>query len=57
MTDYSGVVAFDLREYHITERGFVIDEPLRGYRGLTTGIPAPERWADLPDIPPRPTGS
>lgn len=29
----------DIREYEITEKGLVIGERLRGYRGLTSGIP------------------
>lgn len=33
--------SIDMREYEITEKGLVIGEPLRGYRGLTTGIPGP----------------
>ena len=33
--------SIDMWEYQITERGIVIGEPLRGYRGLTTGIPEP----------------
>ncbi len=28
-------------EYQITAKGLVIGEPLRGYRGLTSGIPGP----------------
>jgi len=31
----------DMWEYTITGRGIVIGEPLRGYRGLTSGIPGP----------------
>ena len=33
--------SIDLWEYTITSRGVVMGEPLRGYRGLTTGIPGP----------------
>ncbi len=33
--------AIDMVEYQITDAGVVIGEPLRGYRGLTTGIPEP----------------
>jgi circadian clock protein KaiC len=40
-------------EYQITSQGMVVGEPLRGYRGLTSGIPGP--WsAQSDDIsPPR----
>ena len=33
--------SIDLREFKITSTGLVIGEPLRGYRGLTTGVPGP----------------
>ena len=33
--------SIDMWEYKITDRGVIIGEPLRGYRGLTTGIPGP----------------
>jgi len=33
--------SIDMWEYQITEKGVVIGKPLRGYRGLTTGIPGP----------------
>lgn len=33
--------SIDMREYKITSKGVVIGEPLRGYRGLTSGIPEP----------------
>ncbi|MGI8835895.1 MAG: RAD55 family ATPase [Pyrinomonadaceae bacterium] len=33
--------SIDMVEYKITSDGLVIGEPLRGYRGLTTGIPGP----------------
>jgi circadian clock protein KaiC len=33
--------SIDMWEYKITERGVVMGEPLRGYRGLTSGIPGP----------------
>jgi len=33
--------SIDMREYEITSEGFVIGERLRGYRGLTTGVPGP----------------
>ena len=34
----------DMWEYKITEKGIEIGEPLRGFRGLTSGIPGP--WSD-----------
>ena len=41
----------DMREYEITSKGMVIGEPLRGYRGLTSGIPGP--WIfESRDTPP-----
>src|SRR6185437_16644619 len=33
--------SIDMCEYHITSKGVVIGEPLRGYRALTSGIPSP----------------
>jgi hypothetical protein len=30
-----------MHEYQITGKGVVIGEPMRGYRGLTSGIPEP----------------
>ena len=33
--------SIDMWEYQITPRGVVLGKPLRGYRGLTTGIPGP----------------
>lgn len=33
--------SIDMHEYQITPEGIVIGEPLRGYRGLTSGIPQP----------------
>jgi len=36
--------SIDMREFQITAEGFVIGERLRGYRGLTTGVPGP--WND-----------
>jgi len=53
--------SIDIHEYQITKKGVVIGEPLRGYRGLTTGIPEPwsvESGQNDPalwlDRPPRP---
>jgi len=44
--------SIDLHEYQITAKGMVIGEPLRGYRGLTTGIPGPwsEKTAQIPGL-------
>jgi circadian clock protein KaiC len=33
--------SIDMHEYQITSQGVVVGEPLRGYRGLTSGIPEP----------------
>jgi circadian clock protein KaiC len=33
--------SIDMVEYQITDKGVVIGEPLRGYHGLTSGIPQP----------------
>ena len=38
--------SIDMVEYHITPKGMVIGKPLRGYRGLTSGIPGP--WSVEP---------
>lgn len=38
--------SIDLREFEITSQGLVIGERLKGYRGLTTGIPGP--WNEEP---------
>jgi len=53
--------SIDIHEYQITKKGVVIGEPLRGYRGLTTGIPEPwsvesgqndpALWLDRPPQP------
>src|SRR5450631_1866006 len=46
----------DMTEYRITGTGIVIGESLRGYRGLTSGIPGP--WAvEARDIPEPPTAA
>jgi len=37
----SSAHSIDMWEYKITEKGIVMGEPLRGYRGLTSGIPEP----------------
>jgi circadian clock protein KaiC len=36
--------SIDMHEYQITSDGIAIGEPLRGYSGLTSGIPEP--WSD-----------
>ena len=36
-----GKHSIDMHEYEITSKGVVVGKPLRGYRGLTTGIPGP----------------
>jgi len=36
-----GPHSIDMSEYQVTDKGIVIGEPLRGYRGLITGIPGP----------------
>ncbi len=36
-----GAHSIDMHEYKVTDKGVVIGEPLRGYHGLTTGIPGP----------------
>ncbi|MGH7873152.1 MAG: RAD55 family ATPase [Candidatus Binatia bacterium] len=41
-----GAHSIDMREYEITDKGAVIGAPLRGYRALTSGIPAP--WSSVP---------
>ena len=51
-----GKHSIDMHEYQVTDKGIVIGEPLRGYRGLTTGIPGP--WnaepADISEDPDEP---
>lgn len=45
----------DIMEYEITSKGVIIGEALRGYRGLTTGIPSPSSWViesdNIPSTP------
>ena len=44
--------SIDMWEYQITEKGLVIGDALRGYRGLTSGIPGPwsvESGANVPE--------
>jgi circadian clock protein KaiC len=43
--------ATDFRAYRLTSEGASMGESLRGYRGITTGVP--ERLADSPAIEPR----
>jgi len=33
--------SIDMHEYQITSKGLEIGEPMRGYSGLTSGIPQP----------------
>ncbi len=33
--------SIDMHEYQITSKGIIIGEPMRGYQGLTSGIPQP----------------
>ena len=43
--------SIDMCEYQVTPEGIVVGRPLRGYRGLTSGIPGP--WSpQADDIPP-----
>jgi circadian clock protein KaiC len=43
--------SIDMVEYQITSKGMVLGEPLRGYRGLTSGIPSPlEAGQNDPDL-------
>src|SRR6185369_13082249 len=47
--------SIDMTEYQIGPAGMVMGEPLRGYRGLTSGIPGPwssESGQNLPDLVP-----
>lgn len=42
--------SIDMREFQITSEGIVVGERLRGYRGLTTGVPGP--WnAEAGEVP------
>ena len=38
--------SIDMTEYTVSGKGLVIGEPLRGYHGLTSGIPGP--WSAVP---------
>jgi circadian clock protein KaiC len=42
--------SIDMWEYRITSKGMELGEPLRGFRGLTTGVPGP--WSFDGVIPP-----
>ncbi len=42
--------SIDMVGYQITSEGMVVGEPLRGYRGLTTGIPGPWSSDDVPPL-------
>ena len=37
--------SIDMTEYSITGKGVVVGAPLRGYQGLTSGIPGP--WSPV----------
>ena len=41
--------SIDMCGYEVTAKGLAIGEPMRGYRGLTSGIPGP--WASEPGVP------
>ena len=41
--------SIDMVGYEITSDGLVIGEPLRGYRGLTSGIPSASAWSSQSD--------
>jgi hypothetical protein len=47
--------SIDMWEYKITTKDAVMGEPLRGYRGLTSGIPGP--WSAENTLPSRPAKS
>lgn len=47
--------SIDMCEYQITANGLAIGEPLRGFRGLTTGIPGPWSFESDRNDPDRPT--
>jgi circadian clock protein KaiC len=52
-----GPHSIDMHEFQITQKGMVVGEPLRGYRGLTTGIPGPwslESGQNDPEVRTRP---
>lgn len=44
--------SIDMWEYQLTSKGVIMGEPLRGYRGLTSGIPGP--WSfesgEIPEL-------
>lgn len=45
--------SIDMHEYQITTEGVQIGEPLRGYRGLTSGIPghwSPDAGQNIPEL-------
>ncbi len=43
--------SIDMWEYQITAKGVIVGEPLRGYRGLTSGIPGPWSLASGETLP------
>jgi len=44
--------SIDMCEYQITAKGMVLGEVLRGYRGLTSGVPSPLSASPDGDVPP-----
>lgn len=44
--------SIDMWEYTITPQGVILGEPLRGYRGLTSGIPGPWSFGsgEIPEL-------
>ena len=50
--------SIDMVEYQITSEGVVMGEPLRGYKGLTSGIPSPwsPQFGQLPELRPASSG-
>lgn len=49
--------SIDMIGYDITTAGVVVGEALRGYRGLTSGIPTPSFWPDQSGDIPQPRGA
>lgn len=50
--------SIDMTEYSVTGKGVIIGEPLRGYQGLTSGIPGPWPSVSGESVPaPRQDGS
>ena len=51
-----GPHSIDIHEFEITSEGFVIGDRLRGYYGLTTGVPGPwkAKSGETLDVPGEP---